>query len=341
MLIAPKSDSHQRHEVRKEAIQSSLSDQSSTPFPANSIAAKDARENELFFILGCPRSGTTLLHVMLGRHPDIVVAPETKLFYYYNRLPNWLARRNVQRVEQDLGIDLECAQSGRLPATADLLQQVANAYRTKVDKPNARLFGEKTPEHSSRVQEIVRQLPNARFIVIHRDGRDVASSLARMPWIKCDLLSGMTLWKRYVHRLRKWRHDPRFIFVAYEDLVFEAEDTCRRILSHLNLDYDAAVADGSGDSCNAIPERELGWKELAASRPCSSRAYQWRENLDRATIERLESLAHRELEEYGYELLGRQPKATMNLRCNQAVSVAKMMASLPPKAILAEVMSYL
>lgn len=205
--------------------------------------------NERFFILGCPRSGTTLLQVALNRHPKILVPPETKFFYYFYRMPVWMRRRQLDRINDDLSISLSASLANRSADSDSALESMLEAFRDATGKISASHLGEKTPEHTARIERIRRVYPDAPIFFLYRDGRDVALSLTRVPWIRCNLLAGIAVWLRYYRELVKWRDigDPNIHFIRFEDLIQYPKREFSSLLDVLGLEYEPEVVSGAGD----------------------------------------------------------------------------------------------
>ena len=219
-----------------------------------------------FFVLGCPRSGTTMLQQALNRHSEIVIPPETKFFFNYYRRSRRVQQAQLRRIGDDLGIAL-----GGLPtdvreprAAAQVFKQIAARYLDRLARSNVECFGEKTPEHTSRLATIREVFPEARFVLLYRDGRDVARSLARAPWIRCDALAGMVIWTYYMRFLRRAQREvpESCCLLRYEALVAHPERELRRAAGALGLSYEPEMAEGSGNS-EGVPTRELDWKAKA------------------------------------------------------------------------------
>lgn len=140
------------------------------------------------FIVGCPRSGTTLLQQALNRHSEIVIPPETA---FCELLAGSWRRQcdHLRRINADLQISL--AQPRRRIATLDearaLFKQMASLYLERLARREPAFFGDKTPQHQRRLGALGKLFPEAKMVLIHRDGRDVALSLTKLPWMSHDL----------------------------------------------------------------------------------------------------------------------------------------------------------
>src|SRR5579885_1852199 len=260
---------------------------------------------EKFFIVGCPRSGTTMVQQALNRHSRIVIPPETKYFFSFFGHPLRQQARHVARVNADLGIHLpiptkpvRSADEGR-----EFYELLARQYVARQPKKRVAFFGEKTPEHTGRLPCIRRLYPDARIVVLYRDGRDVASSLTRVPWMSPDLYVNFAVWLYYSWVVRQERRSgrPNLYFARYEDLVADPERGLAGILRFLGARYEPAVARGFGNR-EGIPERELAWKERALRPITPERAGAFRKELTADEIAVLERLGREALPALGYPL---------------------------------------
>jgi len=140
-----------------------------------------------YFLVGCERSGTTLLQAILARHSRVFSFPESHFFcraiprrvlWRAVGLARWRrARFALRQLLNVLGRhDLE----GHVPRRSVLLVNYVRAFchildRAALDRGKD-MWVEKTPHHLYHVRAIQRLVPEARFIHILRDGRDVAAS---------------------------------------------------------------------------------------------------------------------------------------------------------------------
>jgi Sulfotransferase family len=258
------------------------------------------------FIVGCPRSGTTMVQQALNRHSQIVIPPETKFFFSFFGQSRGRQARHVERLNADLGI--------RLPPPAKAVRSVADGraffeamarqYVEKVPKRNPAYFGEKTPEHTGHLPRIRQLFPRAKILVLHRDGRDVALSLSKMPWMTPDLYVNFIVWLYYQRAVRRagGAAYPHLYFARYEDVVADPEKEFRGVLRFLGLPYEPAVARGCGNT-EGIPEREYPWKHRALGGITAERVGVFKSELSHAQIAILERLGRHALPSLGYELL--------------------------------------
>jgi hypothetical protein len=266
---------------------------------------------EKFFIVGCPRSGTTMVQQALNRHSGIVIPPETKFFFSFLGHTRRGQLRHLKRLNADLKINLPepaatiaSVQDGRA-----FYDEMARQYVERLQRKDVVYFGEKTPEHTGHLPRIRQLFPNAKIVVLYRDGRDVAVSLSKMPWMCPDLYVNFVVWLYYYAVVAKSKADahPSFYFARYESIVASPEKELGGILQFLGLPYEPAVAYGWGNR-EGVPEREYPWKEQALHKITDDRVGVFQRELTRKQIAILERLGRQALSSLGYELTtdGRQ-----------------------------------
>lgn len=267
-----------------------------------------------FFVIGAPRSGTTMLQMALNRHSRIVIPPETAFFAlvdrsYRGQLLRW------SRIQADLQIGISPPKRRVRPGQSarDEFRRLASAYAARFAPHNVSHFGEKSPTHARRVAAIVKTFPEAKFILMYRDGRDVALSLSKVPWFPRDIFLSFALWLHYcrLHQRVVRAYRERILCVRYEDLVSDPARELRTVLQFLGLNFEDGVASGSGN-CDGIPQFEYGWKGRAIEPIHCERIGVWRRELSQTQIAGLESWGKETLQRLGYEL-STKPRARFYL----------------------------
>ncbi len=296
-----------------------------------------------FFIVGCPRSGTTMVQQALNRHSRIAIPPETKYFFSFLGHSRRQQLKHIERLDADLGIRLP-RPTTRIHTPADAIayyEELARLYVARLDKHTTTAFGEKTPEHTGHLPRIRKLFPDARIIVLERDGRDVAASLSHMPWMSHDLYVNFTVWLYYHHVVRAARNRglAGLYFVRYEDIVANPEKEFRALLDFLELPYEPVVAEGWGNT-EGVPEREYAWKQRALEKITRDRVGSFRRELSLAQVAILERLGGQALRALGHELLtdGRGPLPPGFL-LSLSLKMSQFVYRLPWRAVVREVLS--
>jgi hypothetical protein len=258
-----------------------------------------------FFILGCPRSGTTMLQQALNRHSRIVIPPETRIFSSFLGHSRRHQLQHVERLNRDLHIHLPVPPR-RIHTKEDVrgfFERMASLYLERLGRTDLSHFGEKSPAQTGRLWRIKQVFPEAKILFVYRDGRDVALSLTKVPWMHKDINVNFTIWLYYFWILRQAQRDlgRDLLCVKYEDLATNPVVELGKILDFLGLDYEAAVAKGYGNS-EGIARSELIWKGRALEPITTDRIGIWRRELSEKEVAALEQLGRSALESLGYPL---------------------------------------
>lgn len=284
-------------------------------------------------IVGAPRSGTTLLRLMLDAHPDLAIPPETGFVVAASALdastsdlrarfldtvtafppqaPNWedfgLAREALAEAVQALE-----------PFTvANGLRAFYRLYAQRLGKPR---WGEKTPDYSLHIGTIAALLPEARFVHLIRDGRDVAASW-RQQWFSPGH-EPEVLARAWTDRVRAARGAglgrTHYVEVFYEDLVARPEPVLRHLCDFLDLHWSDQLLNHQERAPRRLEEhrtrlsldgtviashaQRLRQQRRTMERPGTGRIGSWREELSEDEVRRFERVAGGLLVELGYEL---------------------------------------
>jgi Sulfotransferase family len=204
------------------------------------------------FIVGVARSGTTLLRMMLDAHPDLAIPPETGFLPEVAALTetgNALRQtffRSLTSASTFEDAHLSPAHlSGALAEIEpfDVASGVRCFYRLYAARFGKRRWGDKTPLYAHHLDVIERVLPEARFIHLIRDGRDVTCSVRHLWFAPGRTIEAIALnWRQSVLRCRQLGQGVRhYMEVRYEALVREPWSTLPEICRFLELEYDPAL----------------------------------------------------------------------------------------------------
>lgn len=283
------------------------------------------------FIVGVGRSGTTMLRLMLDAHPDLAIPPETHF------VPDLIdAIEDGAGPAQGVEVMQSVRQWGDLHIepdevlrrfealddfnAGDALRAFYAIYAERQGKPR---WGEKTPAYVRKMRRIEQALPEARFIHVIRDGRDVALSR----W-KRTLSEGKRApagqvaegWQRRIRRAQKQgRRLSHYMELRYEDLVTDTEENLRRISGFLELPWDPAMltyyehaADRMAEMARDLPaadgkptrpgEERMQAHAMTQKPPDPSAMYRWKERMEPEDVAAFDAGAGELLAELGYEV---------------------------------------
>jgi hypothetical protein len=278
-----------------------------------------------------PRSGTTLLRLMLDAHPELTIPPETHFIPAVIRACRKGA--SADRVAEaitghrrwsDFGLDAEeLLERLRSVPSGDAGAAIRTFYDLYAEGRGKPRWGDKTPGYAIKMRRIQRALPEARFIHVIRDGRDVVLSRAGRSRRPTPTGLAAKRWKRRVIATRNRSESVRhYIEVRFEDLVTDTEATLRRVSDFIELDYDPAMLAYHERASERLGEinRELpagrGHHELdaepriaaharASDPPAPGRVAAWRIEMSPEDVNAFEAEAGDLLAELGYARHGR------------------------------------
>lgn len=216
------------------------------------------------FILTTGRSGSTLLRAILNQHPTICIPPEShrlgtiiKEFKQNFRYLPWpdvvsLVTAEFQKERGfafwnlDLAGFFKQAQNLALEDRnlARLIDLFYNYY-IQTHKPEAMRWGDKSIKNAPQLQQLNELFPNAKYLHIYRDGRDVALSLFN-EGLYPNPTSAAEHWLNFITKIKEFGNNlpnGRFFEVAYEQLVQQPDQTVQKVCDFLALDYRPEMLD--------------------------------------------------------------------------------------------------
>ncbi len=258
------------------------------PTPARSIRAEP---EQIPVLVGAERSGTTLLRLMLNHHPSLSWINEFEYAVDFvgddGALPNvddFARRMETQRVFRASGFTIDRG--------LRYLELVRSFVQQRRERSGRALVGLTVHRHFDRV---LRLWPQARFIHLIRDGRDVARSCVEMGWAG-HVHHGVERWieaERLWERVQAGLPSQRWIELTYEDLIREPEVQLARLCDFLGVAYSPAMLSYPSDTTYAPPNPKL--------------VFQWRRKLSPRNLALLEGRIGAMLTQRSYELSGAPP----------------------------------
>lgn len=223
------------------------------------MSATDYCGENIVFVVGSPRSGTTWLQRLLASHPHVRTGQESDVFSYISpQIRIWRSQLESKRNGRG-GIGLPCYfKEDEFMCLVrqymmDLLQPMLD------DLDPGQIFLEKTPSHALHVTEIAAMLPRSRIIHILRDPRDVVASLLAASktwgnrWAPENARRAAWMWVRHVRPVRNVARklpQDRFLEIRYEELRQSPAQSLALVSRFLGLEWEEgqlaqAVAENS------------------------------------------------------------------------------------------------
>lgn len=270
-----------------------------------------------FFIVGAGRSGTTMLRLILAGHSGLHVCPET---WFIADLAAHLPRREpLTPMELERAItlitghyrwpDLGLSETELRRMVADLerptlravIDTIYGRLARAVGKPR---IGDKTPLYVRILPTLAELYPDAQFIHLLRDGRDVAMSYIDAGWWRHRCYQGDRFeWTAAVRAARDFASKARagtWFELRYEELVAAPEVVVRRLCAYLGEGFEPSMIDFP-NRVDLVPERERRIHPRLIQPITAAAIGKW-QHLSPTELFVMEACLHRDLIENGYAL---------------------------------------
>ena len=282
------------------------------------------QSNDVFpFFVSCGRSGSTLIRSMFDSHPEIAIPGES--YFISKLLPrrkiyeadgfntarflddvvglSWTKRDDVPTWIEAWGMDPEALRQNVLEAHPRTYPDAIRAvYQSYANWQGKRLYGDKTPAYIKDMGQIAKLLPEARFVHLVRDGRNVALAFLDAPFGPWTIEEIALHWRSRVLAGRETgaRLGPsRYMEVRYEDLVERPEENLAKICDWIGVSFSIEMLDHRASARNISHQFEHAHQSVL--QPVKKGVRDWRSKMDRATLGRFELIAGGVLDDFGYE----------------------------------------
>jgi len=262
------------------------------------------------FIVGCQRSGSTMLGALLGGAVGAVAIPEAQ--FVAELAPSDPAWRGplapiIDAISQHYrfriwNFDLVGARPDGEGSFADAIRWLIRRYAAAMDKPKPEVWIDHQPGHVREMVALKAHFPELQAVHVARDGRAVAASLKGLNWGPNTVQPAANYWAQRVamgQALQQFLGQANWIGTRYEDLVTQPAQEIGRLCAFLGLPYNAGMATGGNFK---VPEFTQGQHALVGKAPDASRLQSWRKDLSPREIEIFEALVGPLLSYYGYDL---------------------------------------
>ncbi len=236
------------------------------------------------FVCGMPRSGTTLMQSILCANGPYFPMPETHFFSFAARgLPDSGLgeadhRRIAKRLAKRARIDLDPKDLSDRATRRAVFERLVETF----DRDGADTFLEKTPRHAFCHRDIIGAFPDARFVCMVREPRNmVASNIAAFGRGQ-SLIRLSRLYNRLGRAAQAIGARPEGRMVRYEDLLADPEGTVKDLCGFLDAPFDPkCLVRFSEAAAEAIAPGET-WKDNVAASDgvIEDDPDKWRETLD-------------------------------------------------------------
>ena len=284
-------------------------------------------------VVGSPRSGTTLLRLMLDAHSELAIPPETGFVTLGQQLPGRgeKLRHNFYEAIVHYGepipswADFGISQKHFWAALSEIKPfNVSDGFRTfyrlYATQRKKQRWGDKTPIYCKHINTIRQVLPEARFIHIIRDGRDAALSLRHL-WFSpgWEIETQASYWRDCVVAARRAGvGHADYMEIRYEDLVLNTREVLERVCAHVDLAFEDAMLKyyeraperlkehkgrSRSDGTTFLTQEQRLRQQQRVTQPLDpSCIFAWKRTMDAEERRRFQIVAGDLLKELGYEV---------------------------------------
>ncbi|MGH8824259.1 MAG: sulfotransferase family protein [Jiangellaceae bacterium] len=292
------------------------------------------------FFVGSGRSGTTLVRAVFDSHPDLAIPDEVSFVIRYAR-PHYAFRYGwPRRFDAAACTDLILANTAfrrwglpraevvatlSEPPARDFPDAVRRLYALWASSRGKARYGDKTPMHVLHITRLARMFPEARFVHVIRDGRDVAMSYVDVTWGPSTIDDAAVEWRRRVSAGRRAgrRLGPdRYREIRYEHLVEDPERVVREVCGFIELPWDESLLRYHERAGEVISATRFPDAHQRLRLPPTPGLRDWRREMDPGDVSRFEAIAGPLLEELGYGRAATRPTVAGRIAAGATVASA-------------------
>jgi hypothetical protein len=279
---------------------------------------------EPIVIVGCQRSGSTMLGAMLGTHSKIVAIPEAQFFV--DCMPD-----NADVIADSN--DIESSIKGHyrfkiwnyeLPISylgnakyAKFFKWFIAGYAQDIHKKKPDAWVDHQPGHVKHIAKIKEFFPNVKVIHVLRDGRAVANSIIPLDWGPNSINRAAYFWEQrvgYGLAVQRYLGEESCMTIRYEDIILDPQSSVKTLCNFLGFEYEDSMLSASGLK---VPEFTVKQHSLVGGILSRERISGWQKELPKREVEIFEGLTGDLLTYLGYEKL--YPKGVAKLSIPERV----------------------
>ncbi len=295
-------------------------------------------------LVGCPRSGTTLLSVILHAHHRIAMPPETRFLLRTYELRNQfgdlrieqnrlgLARRitGPRTLFPNLGLPRPMVVRAIVDGPPTLGSAMGIVWREFARSRGKVRWGEKRPAYWRQLDAVLRLFPDAQVIHLIRDPRACVASLQNVPWWSGGFLGAVATWQLADEQLRRFgRHaaPDQYHALRYEDLLHDPRGVLTELCRFLDEDFEEQMLEFAGAADDIVPQHNV-WHARTRGELDESRIEGWRASLTRQQIGLIEAALGRAMRRHGYRPSSTGVRPGLRLRAQYRLEYSRRYGSM-------------
>ncbi|WP_298900420.1 sulfotransferase [uncultured Psychroserpens sp.] len=282
------------------------------------------------FIIGSPRSGTSLFRMMMSSHSSIVVPPECGFIqWWYEDYKDWNIEntqsiKDVQSYISNLKtskkietwnldyLALETLIKTKQPKSyQELTSLVIHQYGIQKEKGASMVLGDKNNYYIDHLDLLNHIYPNAKYLIIVRDSRDVVCSCLKVNSLATDSKYKPKFPETIKDISLDWLHKnetilsflesispSNYALIRYEDLLNEPQIELQKCTEVLNLQFEDQMLDYYKNKME--PSALLDWKKKTNEQLDKNNTQKYLEQLSAAQIDEIMSVSGHLMSKFGY-----------------------------------------
>jgi hypothetical protein len=286
------------------------------------------------FIIGNPRSGTSLFRLMLNSHSMINATPECGfLHWWYKKYADWdssfLLNSRLDEYISDLAsskriedwkIDYSKLKEKIVkenPQNYAKLGELVYTFYGEQKGKKAKVIADKNNYYINHYNDLKEIWPDAKYILVVRDGRDVACSYLNIetlitnspykPKLSTDIKTISKEWlnnNQNILDFSKSLNENQFMMIRYEDFVKESELYLTKVCDFLGLQFEPEMLNYFIKNAKEQDEplSSLDWKKKTLEKPDENNIGKYKIELQKESIDEFNSIAIDLLQQFNYEI---------------------------------------
>lgn len=286
------------------------------------------------FILGNPRSGTSLFRLMLNAHPQIISPPECGfLHWWYAKYKDWKGSDNTSvninefvkdikssKKIEDWNLDFEKLKqniSQQNPQNYAELGEIVYVMFAEQKGKKPIIIADKNNYYINHLKDLNEIWPSAKYILVVRDGRDVACSYLKIKKLVTNSPYKPKLSNNIGFIAKEWVNnnnnsidfinsfdDNRGLIVRYEDVVTNPKQFLTEVCGFLDIDFNQGMLNYYINNTlqKDEPASTLDWKMKTLEKPDKNNIGKYKLELSQENYNEFNAIAAPLLQKFNYEI---------------------------------------
>jgi hypothetical protein len=256
------------------------------------------------FIVGMPRSGTTLIQGILCNTKRYFPMPETHFFVRaaYKLPEENLSKKNRKRIRRKLLKKSKFKIDHKFPSNLTTQKDIFEYLVDGFNPDSAHTFLEKTPRHVFFYSKILEYYPDAKFLCMIREPKNVVGSqLTNSPKKNKSVIRLSLLYNKIANAILKIKEHQNVLLINYENLTGHTEPTFKNICKFLNISYDAKLIENVAAPPEIVlPHEFWKYKNIYQEKVLENPTDKWQKALSVGQANTIDFVTHSRAAKFGY-----------------------------------------